>query len=190
MSVIIVYDPADVTVAGRVTNCYHSAHTPDYDGVSDKLVNPDLSALSVAQKYWKHSAGSIIEMSQAEKDDIDGGLEAARGIKIKAIDARTEELIALGFTYASKVFSLSIPSQSKMTAAHQIKDDVAFIYPVVWNTISDDSTYSIADATDMGGFYMTAIGTIRARLDSGTALKDSARAAADIAAVDAVVDTR
>lgn len=120
----------------------------------------------------------------------DHGLVSAKRAKIKAVDNRTGELIDAGFTYSSKVFSLSIPSQNKMTAAHQIKDAVAFVYPVVWNTIDDNDTYSITDATDMGNFYMTAIGTIRARLDSGTALKDSVRAAANVAAVDAVVDTR
>ena len=72
MSVIVIYDPADVTVAGKVTAHHKSANTPAFDGVTDKLVNPDLSALSaVAQKYWKHSTGSIVEMSAQEKTDID-----------------------------------------------------------------------------------------------------------------------
>ena len=35
-------------------------------------INPDLSLLSgVAQKYWKESTGSIVEMSAQEKTDID-----------------------------------------------------------------------------------------------------------------------
>lgn len=120
----------------------------------------------------------------------DHDLEQAKLAKVKAIDARTDELIGSGFTYADKQFSLSIPSQSKMTAAHHLKDHQAFVYPVNWNTIDDEDVYSIPDAADMGLFYLTAIGTIRAYLDSGTGLKDAVRAAADVAAVEAVVDPR
>ena len=72
MSNIVLYDPDNVTVARCVTQYLKSVNTPDYDGVTDKLVNPDLSALSaVAQKYWKESTGSVVEMTQAEKDAID-----------------------------------------------------------------------------------------------------------------------
>ena len=72
MSNIVLYDPDNVTVPRCVTQYLKSVNTPDYDGVTDKVVNPDLSAVSaVAQKYWKESTGSIVEMSQAEKDAID-----------------------------------------------------------------------------------------------------------------------
>ncbi len=110
--------------------------------------------------------------------------------KVKDIDARTDQLIDAGFQYAGKQFSLSIPAQSKMTSAHQLKDHVLFLYPVVWNTIYDDDAYTIPDSADMDGFYLTAVGTIRAYLDSGTSLKDAVRAATTIVEVDAVVDPR
>ena len=117
-------------------------------------------------------------------------LVVAKHRKIGAIDRRTEELIGMGFIYGGVACSLSIPSQSKMTAAHQIKDHPYFAYPVEWNSIDDSSTYSIASAADMDMFYLTAIGTIRARLDSGTSLKNLVRAAALVAEVEGIVDPR
>ncbi len=69
MASIVVYDPADPDVAGRVTQYVASANTPDYDSEPNKLVNPDLSGVTgVPVAYWKHSAGSIVEMTQPEKD--------------------------------------------------------------------------------------------------------------------------
>jgi len=120
----------------------------------------------------------------------DDPLELAKNRKLAAIDARTSEMIGDGFVYASKQFSLSLPSQSKMIGSHQIKDNPALVYPLKWNTKNDDDSHELNNAAELDGFYLTALGTIRARLDSGTELKDQVRAAADIAAVDAVVDDR
>ena len=77
-----------------------------------------------------------------------------------------------------------------MMGTHQIKDDPALTYPLDWNTIDDLDVYAIPDAATLDGFYLTGVGTIRAHLDSGTALKTSVRAATTIAEVDAVVDNR
>ena len=78
----------------------------------------------------------------------------------------------------------------KMTGAHEVKDDAALTYPIVWNTIDDGDTVSLADAAALDAFYLTAVGELRGHLDSGTDLKDDVRAAADAEAVDAVVDSR
>ena len=138
------------------------------------------------------SAGNVTTLDATVASHQAGftGLPAAKERKIKEIDARTDELIAAGFTYASKQFSLSIPAQNKMVGTHQVKDDPALTYPINWNTIDDLDVYPIANPADLHGFYLTGLGTIRAHLDSGTALKDSVRAAVDIAAVEAVEDNR
>lgn len=71
MSNIVLYDPSDVNVANRVTAYKLSVNQGDHP-TSDKLVNPDVSALSsVPLKYWKESSGLVVEMSQAEKDTCD-----------------------------------------------------------------------------------------------------------------------
>jgi hypothetical protein len=168
-----------------------SINTPDYP-VGTWVINPDLSPVSgVAVKYWKLTGDVLSEMTQGEKDAVDAAdLPSVKQSKMKTIDGRTDELISVGFTYASKQFSLSITAQAKMTGTHQVKDDPALTYPINWNTIDDNDAYSIANAADLDGFYLTGLGTIRAHLDSGTTLKDSVRAAATIAAVDAIVDSR
>lgn len=57
----------------------HSVNTPDYD-IADWLINPDLSGVSgVPQKYWKIEGSplAVLEMSQAEKDVVDGNVVAS-----------------------------------------------------------------------------------------------------------------
>lgn len=79
MSDVVQYDPADPVVAGRVTLHRKSVNTPDWNGLPNTLVNPDLTGLynpatrvyTVPLAYWKESGGSIVEMIQAEKDAID-----------------------------------------------------------------------------------------------------------------------
>lgn len=117
-------------------------------------------------------------------------LEAYKCLKFKIIDARTYELIEVGFQYASKIFSLSQHAQAKMMGVHQVRDDSMLTYPVRWNTKDDLDCYEIADSDEMHLFYMTGVGTYKAHVDGGTALKDQVRAATSKAEVDAVVDPR
>lgn len=170
---------------------HYSVHTPDYPA-QDWIVNPDLSAVSaVPKQYWKITGDVVSEMSQGEKDAVDAGqLDAKKTEKIAAIDERTAELIGDGFVYGSKAFSLSLPSQAKMMGTHQVKDHPALTYPIKWNSKDDLDFYELQNAADLESFYLTGLGTVRAHLDSGTALKDQVRAALTIADVAAIVDTR
>ena len=71
-----------------------------------------------------------------------------------------------------------------------MKDDVGFTYPLKWNSLDGVSVLSLGDAADVEAFYIAFFDATRAVEDSGTVLKDAIRAAADQAALDAVVDTR
>jgi len=117
-------------------------------------------------------------------------LEAHKEQKFKIIDARTYELIENGFQYANKIFSLSQHAQAKMMGIHQVRDDPMLTYPVRWNTKDDNDYYDITDLNDLHLFYMTAVGTYKGHVDSGTALKDQVRNATSKAEVDAIVDPR
>jgi hypothetical protein len=117
-------------------------------------------------------------------------LGPAKAARMISIDRRTSELIAAGFVYAGKRFSLSLPSQSKMIGVHQIKDNPSLVYPLVWNTDDDLDVISIASADDLDQFYLTALATIRSHLDTGTSLKDAVRLAATVDDVSAAVDNR
>ena len=82
MSIIVTYDSTDPLLANRVKDFNSSANVPDYDGVTEKLIDPDLSSLwiygtgfTVPLQYWKYDGVSaIVEMSQAEKDIVDVNL--------------------------------------------------------------------------------------------------------------------
>ena len=115
-------------------------------------------------------------------------LDEYKAIKNGAIDQRTGELIALGFTYATKQFSLSESAQINILALDNTRTELT--YPVTYNTIDDTETYDVVDAVDLHNMYLTALATKKAHLDSGTTLKDQVRLAVDKAGVDAVVDNR
>lgn len=146
---------------------------------------------SASQPYWhRHTSGDGTELAHYSEVEELGPLKASRMLEI---DERSRELIDEGFEYPSEsgnVFSLSLESQAKMTAAHCVRNDVLMVYPQRWNTRDNSAAVTITDSAGLHAFYMTAIGTVRARLDSGTALKDSIRAAATRAEVDVVVDDR
>jgi len=74
MSNVIVYDPDDTVVANRVTDYLKSVNTPEYEG-GNTLINPSLAAVSdVNIIYWKVNAGTVVGMTQIEKDAIDASL--------------------------------------------------------------------------------------------------------------------
>jgi len=130
-------------------------------------------------------------MNQSEKDAVDASrLDNRKKERYTEIDSRTDALIAQGFMFAGKNFSLSANAQMKMMGINQIRDDVAVTYPIVWNTKNDTDSYDIPNSATVRGFYLTAVGTYRAHVDTGSALKAAVRAATSIEAVDAIVDNR
>jgi len=129
---------------------------------------------------------------QAEYDvwALQSKLPQLKGGKFDTIDARTSKLISEGFSYLSKQFSLSAMAQSTWTGLYAIKDEPALVYPVKANTIDDNDFLEIKDSDEVRVFYMTAVATYRAHLDSGTALKDKVRVASTIDEVNAIEDNR
>ena len=140
--------------------------------------------------YHRQTSGDGTDVSHYTAYEQLDGLKAAR---FAEIDARTDELVGLGFEYppsSGQRFSLSAPAQMKLLAADAQRDDPLFTYPVVWNSLSDAGSISLPDSATLHGFVLTAVGTVRAVLDSGTTIKDAVRAASTKVALDAVVDPR
>lgn len=51
-----------------------SVNTPEFP-VANWIINPNLTALAgVARRYWKIVAGTVVEMTQPEKDSVDAAL--------------------------------------------------------------------------------------------------------------------
>jgi len=169
-----------------------SVNTPDYP-TSDWVHNPDLSAVQgISKEYWAIDAyGDVVEMSQSEKDDVDGyNIDNLMSVKFRAIDNRTMELIDVGFIFDGYLFSLSTAAQSRLMGIDQIRNDVAVVYPIRWNSKDDMDVYEINDADEMHDFYLTAVGTYRVHVDNATNIKDQVRAAVTKADIDTVVDNR
>ena len=165
---------------------------------------------------WIHGPASFqdllgqgITVEGMESDDNDVServidpaetLAALKHERYMEIDGKTTALIASGFSFAGKVFSLSEQAQKNMLgvltavvnakASGTLPQFEAMFFPLTFNTLDDLSVHEVATAADFENFYNTAMGTVRAHLDGGTGLKNAVRAAADAAAVNAVVDER
>ena len=133
---------------------------------------------SVDGGYWNREKIKALSLSEY-KDE-----------RYKEIDGRTFELISAGFTYKSLVFSLSQNAQINILGMDATRDDPAMSYPIEYSTIDDLAHYSVLDATDLHTMYLTALGTKKAWVDSGTVLKDAVRAAIDENAVSLIIDNR
>jgi len=110
--------------------------------------------------------------------------------KMEAIDKRSGELITEGgFVYNGKTFSMSKNAQLNLLGIN-LKKNNAEILPVIYNTVDNSDKETLNSASDIDAFFMAALAAKKSHLDTGTALKDSVRAATDKAGVDAVIDNR
>lgn len=104
-------------------------------------------------------------LCEKPSDYISTVAEAKAFIK-KKIDARTEELILNGFSFGGQVFSLSFTAQINWSNIPNLPESL-FPLPML---DKDGNNYSLACANRMN-FYLTAVGTKNALIQSGNALK-------------------
>ena len=123
------------------------------------------------------------------KDTIDClDLAEYKTYRNEQINERTGELIALGYSYAGLTFPLSDHAQTNLLGIYSTKE--LLTYPIEWNNLDDTAVYNITDATDVSNIFLTALGTKKASLDSGTHLKQQIEAAIDYVAVQAITYNR
>lgn len=90
-----------------------SAHTPDYEGNPDAIINPNVSAVqNVPLKYWKRSGNTILEMTLAEKQSVDAAELQAR--KYAVTDPSLADLKSI-FTALIKVINVRLSQNQKIT---------------------------------------------------------------------------
>jgi hypothetical protein len=112
---------------------------------------------------------------------------ADKAVRCEEIDARTQALIASGFTFAGHVFSLSTEAQLNWTALYAARDSLTYPLSV---TTDDDEEFSAPDAATLAGLCLTALATVKGQVDSGRGLKLAVLAAADASALNAILDAR
>jgi len=76
MATIIIF--AEGETPERVLSYLQRVDPAPYRTRTDALIEPDLSAVTEPDfHHWKHVAGSIVDMTQAEKDALDAAIAAA-----------------------------------------------------------------------------------------------------------------
>lgn len=113
-------------------------------------------------------------------------LATAKATKIGTVDARTGQLIGVGFTFDNTQFSLSANAQINWVGMKTLESLIT--WPLNITTITDGE-YSLSQA-NLNSFVGTAKGSVQAHLDSGRALKVQINACTTLAAVAAITDTR
>jgi len=86
-------------------------------------------------------------------------LDEYKKVKHSEVDRRTGQLIKQGFSYDGKTFSLSETAQLNLLGVHLNRKEALLIYPIVFNTIDDTDTYSLADESDVFNFLKLVIQT-------------------------------
>jgi len=115
MSRIAIYDP-EAVVANQVISYITSAHTPDYNHISYKIINPDLSAVSgQPMKWWKVTGGTtIVLMSSGEQQTVDISLLPGAKIskKTSLFNDMSTLLTSLGYDSNTRQNLLSLHADS------------------------------------------------------------------------------
>lgn len=114
MSDIVIFSEGN----NRVLAYKKSVNTPDYDKRTDVLINPDVNSLlsnAVPMKYWIHEKGSVREMIQAEKDQLDAFLKA-QGDAQKTTNINNLDItIKDAFVAWLQVYNSKVPAQFRVT---------------------------------------------------------------------------
>lgn len=201
MSIVVHRDTLEVHVGDGILGRFRAepngpwVHDPDVSAVLG--TPPDIASPLVPREHWRWSGDALVSMTQAEKDALSvAGFESRRAARIDAVDTRTRELIAAGYAYdigdgqGPLVFSLSMPAQSRLEGTYQLRNNLAFAWPLLWPTLDNKTSISFPDALVFEVFHLTAAGALRVAVASGYPLRDALNAAATDAALDAVVDGR
>jgi hypothetical protein len=115
-------------------------------------------------------------------------LPTVKALKYETIDARTRELMALGFEANGMRFSLSVGAQLKLLRLDLVRD--ALDFPVVFNSLDDCASYSIATPGALHEFIVKGLLRVHRIVEGGTDLKNLVRAAQTVADVIRIVDPR
>lgn len=133
------------------------------------------------EDLWKPAA----EAAELERD-----IRFARAKRFAEFEARTVELLAQGFTYDGRTFSLLLEARSEAAGLYLAKDEPETTYPVRVNTLDELEAIDLGDSEQVKKFYLTMASAHRAHRDGETRLKDAVRAATSLGDVSAVLDER
>jgi len=186
-----------MVVKGLITNVSTDAELKALTGMLNNEIVYHSGASSVFMYYQNDRQTDLLDVVPNlragvwKKERIKAlTLEEYKAARYVEIDERTGELILQGFSYGGKVFSLSQNAQINILGLNQTRNDPALTYPIIYNTIDDLDNYSIVSPEELHTMYLTALGTKKAVVDSGSNLKEAIRTAASEAEVEQIIDNR
>lgn len=161
---------------------------------SDQLVEeirasglvPDLTGVSISKGILEIFGTATDQAALDALVAAHDPLPSHKAAKKAAIDAKTREIIARGFTFDGHLFSLS--SQAQMNWIGLLVCQSFMTWPVCVTT-KDDLEYALAQA-NLQAFTEAGVAVVAAAYGSGRALKITVDACSTRAAVDAVSDDR
>ena len=182
-----------MVVRGLILNVATDAELTALTGISRNTLvyHNGESSVYIYEPNFKTGDINSVDGGYWNKENIKAlSLDEYKDVRFKEIDATTFERISLGFSYNNLVFSLSQNAQINILGMDEVRNDPAMSYPIEYSTIDDLGHYSVVDATDLHTMYLTALGTKKAWVDSGTTLKDAVRAATTDSEVQSIIDNR
>lgn len=123
------------------------------------------------------------------EDSGESILLKAKTKKNTSIDARTMQLMELGFDYDGEKFSLSQNAQNNALGIKVASDSGLTITPIQLTTL-DDKAYMLADKASLDAWFTVGLTKRKEHLDSGRALKLAVNLCTTVAEVEAIVDNR
>jgi hypothetical protein len=124
---------------------------------------------------------STIEEITVSFDDI-------KARKKQEINKKTDTLIAQGITHNSVEFKINVEKEISAMALNAARSAGADMAGKKFR--AKDQTYTFVDTADFDAWFNAAFARVESLLVSGSELKDQVDAAADQAALDAIVDNR
>lgn len=164
-----------------------SGNTPDYPAPWVSIGRAEADALIAAQvpvRHWKLDGGNnLIAMTAQEQHDADyPTLDDYKTAIAAACDAECERRMALGFSHASKQFSLALKDQITFLTAPGRSASLTF--PLRFSTIDNLDSILVSNTGDIDAIYASAYDTKAAMLADTDTVKHGVRGAVDATAVD------
>lgn len=119
------------------------------------LVNPDVSHLhGVPEHHWKLDNGAIVEMSQPEKDAMDG-LERTRERAIARLDEDAARDMDGPFQHDGRTFLLDMRMRIALIGMHQAFSSGSAFRPSAWRA-TDGELHPISSIQEFTAFHADA----------------------------------
>lgn len=183
--------PPEAVPPGTPAN-WPMTHYPVPEGMPDPD-EVDLVGPRTDEEYAAHVASLQAEWDAAEDQRLAWReaqkLPYAKLARYKEIDDRTTTIIAAGFSYSDKVFSLSLAAQANLSDRYIRRAGLS--YPMLWNALDDAvEPLELADADALAALYDASCAAKDAVVLAGADLKSAVRDATSMTELNAVVDSR